>query len=253
MEQYKEKINLALSLSGLSIALAVLAIIVSFSGSGTQQASTGPEAFFASEAKSFNIRTKNFEQCLLSDEAVARVDEDEAEALALSGGSVGTPYSMIMTENGAMIPVSGALPYDLFEIIINLVKDNDLENLQELYNSVYANQGEIPQVQGMDPQNIRAFDQETDHYQGNPEAAITIIEYSDLECPYCARAHETFHQLVASDLDILWVYRHLPLTSIHPQAKPAAIAAECIDEEAGPEAFWTFIDTIFKDQSVLQN
>lgn len=88
--------------------------------------------------------------------------------------------------------------------------------------------------------NVRPVD-ETDHVFGNPNAEIAIIEYSDYECPFCARFHPTVEQIVEeSDGKIKWVYRHFPLTNIHSRAFRAAVASECVAELAGNEAFWSF-------------
>ncbi|MEX0916788.1 MAG: DsbA family protein [Candidatus Spechtbacterales bacterium] len=89
---------------------------------------------------------------------------------------------------------------------------------------------------------------ESDHIRGNANAEITLIEYSDLECPFCQSVHPTLEQLVADyDGKVRWVYRHFPLDSIHPQARPAAEASECVAELGGNNAFWAFIDGIFED------
>jgi protein-disulfide isomerase len=83
---------------------------------------------------------------------------------------------------------------------------------------------------------------------GNPEAEITIVEFSDYECPYCARLHPTLKQIVdGSDGDINWEYRHLPIAS-HRNAMPAAIAAECVAQLAGNDAFWSYTDAILANQ-----
>ena len=90
---------------------------------------------------------------------------------------------------------------------------------------------------------------ERDHVRGNAEAEITLLEYSDLECPFCQSVHPTLEQLLAEyDGKVRWVYRHFPLESIHPQARPAAEASECVAELGGNDAFWSFIDGIFEDQ-----
>lgn len=81
---------------------------------------------------------------------------------------------------------------------------------------------------------------------GNPDALTTIVEFSDFECPFCARLHPTLKRIVdESDGGINWEYRHLPLTS-HPLAEPAAVASECVARYAGNAAFWQFTDTLFR-------
>ncbi len=90
-----------------------------------------------------------------------------------------------------------------------------------------------------------------DHLRGSKEAAITLIEYSDLECPYCKRFHPTM-QKILNDYQgkVNWVYRHFPL-SFHQNAAPAALAAECVGEQAGNAGFWQFVDGIFADANTL--
>lgn len=80
---------------------------------------------------------------------------------------------------------------------------------------------------------------------GNEDAKITIVEFSDLECPYCALLEPTLRKIVdESDGKIVWEHRHLPLP-IHPHAMNAAFAGECVTKELGNEAFWNFSETIF--------
>ena len=87
----------------------------------------------------------------------------------------------------------------------------------------------------------------TDHIVGNPNTAtITMMEYSDLECPFCKAFHEVAKRLLEKNGDELaWVYRHFPLDSIHPKARKEAEAAECASELGGKQKFWEYIDLIF--------
>lgn len=85
-----------------------------------------------------------------------------------------------------------------------------------------------------------------DHIYGDPNAPVKIIEYSDLECPFCKRFHETMKQVVAdSDGQVAWVYRNFPLAQLHPNAQALAEAAECVASVAGNEAYWKFLDALF--------
>ena len=74
-----------------------------------------------------------------------------------------------------------------------------------------------------------------DPVKGNPDAPITIVEFSDFQCPFCAKFHSTtLPQLEANYIDsgkVKFVYRDFPIQSIHPNAVPAAFAAECADEQ----------------------
>ncbi|HVU80098.1 MAG TPA: thioredoxin domain-containing protein [Candidatus Paceibacterota bacterium] len=92
----------------------------------------------------------------------------------------------------------------------------------------------------------------SDHIYGSLNAPIVLVEYSDFQCPYCQMVHPTLKRLVdESSGKIAWVYREYPLASLHPQARPAALAAECIADELGNDAFWKFADTIFADQTKM--
>jgi len=82
-----------------------------------------------------------------------------------------------------------------------------------------------------------------DHIFGNPNAEIKIIEFSDMECPFCKRFHATMKQVINEYGDkVAWIYRHFPLEQLHPQAKKSAIASECATEIGGNNAFWRYLD-----------
>lgn len=87
-----------------------------------------------------------------------------------------------------------------------------------------------------------------DHIRGNQNADVVIVEYSDFECPFCKRFHETMKQVRAEYGDkVAWVYRHFPLDQLHPvKARKEAVAAECANELGGNEAFWKYADRFFE-------
>ncbi len=87
-----------------------------------------------------------------------------------------------------------------------------------------------------------------DHVRGDKNAPVTIIEYSDYECPFCSRFHPTLVQLMNEYKGkVKWVYRHFPLSSIHPNAQKAAEAAECAGEQG---KFWEMTDKMFEKQAM---
>lgn len=87
----------------------------------------------------------------------------------------------------------------------------------------------------------------TDREDAIKNAELTIIEYSDLECPYCKRFHPTMKKIMgAYPGKVVWTYRHFPLDQIHTKARAEANAAECAAEQGGDVAFWKFIDQIFE-------
>jgi len=85
-----------------------------------------------------------------------------------------------------------------------------------------------------------------DHIRGNKDAKVTIIEYSDLECPFCKSFHPTVNDILQTyGNDVRLVYRHFPLGNIHPSAQKAAEASECVAELGGNDKFWEYVDKIF--------
>jgi len=86
-----------------------------------------------------------------------------------------------------------------------------------------------------------------DHIKGDENAPISIVEFSDTECPFCKRFHSTMKQVVeAYDGQVNWIYRHFPLTSLHSKAPKEAEATECAGELAGNDGFWAYIDRLFE-------
>lgn len=90
-----------------------------------------------------------------------------------------------------------------------------------------------------------------DHTLGDPDAAVTLIEYGDFECPHCGRAYPIVHQIIERMGDQLqFVFRHFPLQEQHPHALHAASAAEA----AGAQGkFWEMHDQLFEHQDALED
>lgn len=93
-----------------------------------------------------------------------------------------------------------------------------------------------------------------EHVRGPQDAALTLIEYGDFQCPYCARAHFALTELVDAlgeeSGGIRLVYRHMPLADLHPLAELAAEAAEAA---ASQGKFWEMHDALFEQQRQVAN
>ena len=90
-----------------------------------------------------------------------------------------------------------------------------------------------------------------DHVQGPADAPVTLVKYGDFECPYCAAAHvivKKVQEIMADQLR--FVFRHFPLTQIHPHAEPATEASEA----AGAQGqFWEMHDVLYENQPMLDS
>lgn len=92
-----------------------------------------------------------------------------------------------------------------------------------------------------------------DHVLGNPNADVVIVEYSDAQCPFCQRFHETMLKVMdvyGKNGQLAYVYRHFPLEQIHPYAQKAAEGLECAAEIGGNDAFWKLVDKYFEPDTV---
>ena len=95
--------------------------------------------------------------------------------------------------------------------------------------------------------NVRRPDANRDHIYGNVDAPITLIEYSDFECPFCKRFHPTAKKIVESyNGEVNWVYRHFPLGFHNPLAQLEAEASECAAALGGNKAFWRYADLVYE-------
>jgi Na+/H+ antiporter NhaA len=92
-------------------------------------------------------------------------------------------------------------------------------------------------------------DTERDHFRGPADAPVTVVEYGDFECPYCGRAEPVVRELLQAFGDVRYVWRHLPLSDVHPNAQLAAEAAEAAAVQG---AFWEMHDLLLDHQDALQ-
>ena len=96
----------------------------------------------------------------------------------------------------------------------------------------------------------RPVDPAVDHIRGPVDAPLTLVEYGDFECPFCAKATGVTRELRERfGNDLRYVFRHLPLADVHPRAELAALAAEAAGKQ---DQFWAMHDALFADQSKLE-
>jgi Na+/H+ antiporter NhaA len=92
-------------------------------------------------------------------------------------------------------------------------------------------------------------DPERDHIRPRTDGLVTMVEYGDLECPYCGQAEPVIRELIAGHADLTYVWRHLPLDDVHPHAR---LAAEATEAAAAQGAFWEMHDLLLTHQHALK-
>lgn len=89
----------------------------------------------------------------------------------------------------------------------------------------------------------------TDHFKGNAKSSVQLLEFGDFQCPHCGAAHPMVKKLEKTfGSGIIFIFRHFPLSEIHPYAQIAAVASEAAARQG---KFWEMFDLIFENQSKL--
>ena len=186
-----------------------------------------PENPLAALVASTGVDEDDFAKCFEAGETLSAVQEDIDNAIETGGR--GTPWGIVIGPTGKKYPLNGAIPQQAIEQLIEVARSDSAPAAQDEETAV---------LNKMTPVSS------DDHIKGSVEATVTIVEYSDFDCPFCTRFHGTMNNIVSkySGDDVAWVYRHFPLEQLHPQAKAVAVASECVAKLGGNEAFWTFAD-----------
>ena len=155
---------------------------------------------------------------------------------------VGLSVGIAVVSLGAMIMMSKGQ--------VTNTDNNTTDNQPtEANNNNNANNNQPSAPTPTQPQAVDIKTKDTDWYRGNKDAKVTIIEFSDIQCPFCTRHHNTMKQLLEEyPQDVKWVFKHFPLDSIHPQARKAAEASECAGDQG---KFWEYLDHLFDNQNQL--
>ncbi|MDX1595865.1 MAG: DsbA family protein [Nitrosopumilaceae archaeon] len=137
------------------------------------------------------------------------------------------------------------------------VSDNDSDKVTkaELNSAISRIESKIDRLQVSDNQpKIVKISIDDDPIRGNPDAPITIIEFSDYQCPFCAKFYvQTLPLIIEEYIEpgkVNLVYRDFPIQSSHPNAMPAAVAAECANDQG---KYWEYHDILFERQQVWNN
>lgn len=213
---------------------------------GQQEWSGDPEheAVFKEYAAEIGLDNAAFDECLDSGRQADAVQASMDEAFGL--GLNGTPTFFI---DG--YPFTGAHPIENFDQIITLAENDQLRDaIAEAIAAAQAQQQQQAQPRPtMAPADVPIGDAPI---KGDKDAPVTIVEYSDYQCPFCSRHYEeTLPRLITDYIEagkVRYVYKDFPLTSIHPQAPKAAEAARCAREVGGDDLYWKMHDLLFEGQ-----
>lgn len=207
-----------------------------------QQESSISVANLKKYAKELGLNTGKFNKCLDSGEKKTLVENDTKYGASL--GVQGTPGFFI---NGQFL--AGAFPFQFFKEIINKQLDGTASSDCTSYSTEL-------QAYCSDPNNLN-FNPEAktvDTAKGTPTGAkngkVTIVEFSDFECPYCIRAFPTVEQVLSEyKNDVKLYFKQYPLVQIHPNAEKAAEASLCALDQG---KFWEWHNKIFGIESKAQ-
>jgi protein-disulfide isomerase len=222
---------------------AIFAAQAEWSGAGDETA-----VIFSDLAAELQLDVTAFDACVAGGRQADKVQANVNEALAL--GLEGTPFFFI---DGYAL--SGAQPYAVFEGVVELAEKGELGEViaaqaRQAYEAMVAQQAAAAQAaaQPAAPVDVSLDDA---FAVGDPDAPVTIVEYSDYQCPFCARHGLQTFSKIASELvetgQVRYVFKDMPSTSIHPQATLAAEAARCAGDQ-GSEAYMTMHDKLFEEQ-----
>ncbi|OKH50533.1 DsbA family protein [Scytonema sp. HK-05] len=141
---------------------------------------------------------------------------------------------------------------ELEEQILQVIREHPEVLIESVQAYQQKQQAQIQQAQQAFVRQMKTNPQEVigeSPTTGSPQSKILLVEFSDFQCPYCAQAHKTLKQFMAKHKDeVTLVYKHFPLTSIHPQAMPAATAAWAAQQQG---KFWEYQDALFTHQKEL--
>lgn len=210
----------AIIVAGVLVMIAILVTNGSGLSSKVSKGKTLSEQVGISKSKMAEC-VQNFDK-----DAFGKKIQASVESAVKGEAGVGTPYSIVIGANGVKSKISGADSYENVKKIVD-------EVIAGKVTTVYT--GEVP------PAEIG------EHIKGDiAKAQVTIIEYSDFECPFCARFHPTLEKIVSeSNGNVAWIYRQFPLVQIHQHAMERAIASECVAQIKGNDAFWKYGDLLF--------
>ena len=147
------------------------------------------------------------------------------------------PQPILVTADNQTLYLLGAPPVDVSRSVEEIAAAQSLRDAAENAEAIERGAALAAAVEGLP-------------VRGNADARVTIVEFSDFECPYCRLAASTVKTVLENHkTDVKLIYAHFPLTN-HPWAEPAAIAATCAAQQSN-DAFWALHDSYFENQQTI--
>jgi protein-disulfide isomerase len=208
-----------------------------------------PQPVFERLAKEASADMDAYQACISSHKMQNNVQDRVNQAFA-RGFNATPSFQMVRMSDNAIFQLIGAQPYEQFASVVDSALAGEMPSVaQQPQQQQQQPQQGIPfwaTAEGWKPDpNRPGFNMAGDEYRGDVNAPLTVIEFSDFQCPFCLRhQQETQPALDKNYVDtgkVLWVYKNFPL-NIHPQAPAAAIAGECAADQG---KFWEMHDALF--------
>ncbi len=211
--------------------------------------------FFDLKKREYDLRMSRLEKLLIdklvgAEAKKANLSLDEfINKKVLSGGIKVSDEKLKKFVADKHIPENQASNPQIKERIIAYIQAGERQEMVEQYLAKLTKSSPV-EVYFNKPKLVEQVDAGNAPFFGKKDAKVTIVEFSDFQCPYCAKGAEIVGQLKKKyGSKIKFAFRQLPLP-MHPNAKPAAEASMCVSEQ-NPDKFWTYHDLLFKNQDKL--
>ena len=219
----------AIVVAGVLIAVAVLL---------TRGGGTGGSDKVKPFSEQVGVNKTTLDACVKGTDLNSLYSKSASEAdtvmKSIPADQRGTPYIVLVGKDGTKIELRGNIPYDDYPVQGSTEK---AKGVKTIIDSMIAGKATSDYTGELPPPS------KDDHIIGSLDAPVIIVEYSDLECPYCKEFSSTAKKLVAeSNGNVAWIYRNW---IVHPGALPKAGAAECIAKLKGNDTYWKYIDLLF--------
>ncbi len=207
-----------------------------------------PLPVFARLAEEVGADMGAYESCMADGEQAAVVQE--RVDVGFARGFNGTPsFQIVRATDNVVFQLVGAQPYEQFASVVDSALAGGMPTAEQVAQPEQPQQAGIPfwaTAEGWQPDPERpGYNMAGDQYRGDVDAPLAVIEFSDLQCPFCQRhvteTQPSLDEKYVNTGKVLWVFKHFPL-SIHPQAPAAGTAAECGGEQG---KFWEMHEALF--------